>query len=126
MKNELLEDAELDEEKLYPRIKKRSKPFPLILEAIKIFLLTCVSNFNFIIYIFIIIAMIQNGDLVNLVYPLSIFAYAIYEECRPSSKYWNFLIIYSLIIIIIKFIIQTDPLSNLIASYNEGAINDWL
>ena len=86
------------------RTKRRSKPLALFLELMKCLFLCAVSNFNIIIYIFMIVAMIQNGDMVNIVYPLSIFAYAIYEECRPSKKFWSLIIFYTLIIIIVKFV----------------------
>jgi hypothetical protein len=107
-------------------MKKRSKPFELIFESFSILMLVLISNFNYIIYSFMIIAMIQNGDTVNLVYPVSIFAYAIYEECRPSSQYWSFILLYTLIVIIFKFLFQIFPLSSLMIQYEDGKYNNFL
>lgn len=126
MQEELPEGQKLDEDKVYLRIKKRNKFYSLIWELIKCLILACVSNFNMMVYLFMIIAMIQNGDLITLVYPVSIFAYAVYEECRPNKKYWQFIIIYTLIVIIIKFAFQTYPLSGFMTTYNDGYWNNLL
>jgi hypothetical protein len=118
---------EPDEKLLYKRMKKRTKCTALSFEFCKILLVMLVSNFNMFIYLLMIICMIMNGNLLALVYPISIFAYALYEEGRPSKKYWQLVIMYSMIVIIVKFLVQTYPLTQVIAYTDETgtSINDY-
>lgn len=116
----------IDDKDTYKRLKSWEKPSAIVFDSLKILTISLSSHFHIIIYAFMILAMIWNGDLINLVYPLSIFAYAIYEECWPSSWFWKFLISYSLMAMIVKFIFQIYPISNFIISYNQGSINNFL
>ena len=43
-----------------------------------------------------------------MVYPLSIFCYAIFEYPRPSKNYFRFCFIYSVVILAIKYILQLE------------------
>lgn len=94
----------------------------------KILGLIFVSNFNAVIYLLMIVCMIMNGNLISLFYPISIFAYALFEEGRPSKRYWNIITIYSLATIIIKFVIQMYPLNDWITDKGNSAssVNDYL
>lgn len=94
----------------------------------KILFSMIVSNFNFLIYVFMVVCMIMNGNLISLFYPVSVFAYALYEEGRPSKKYWSIVTIYSLTTIILKFIIQMYPLNDFLTDkgVNGSSINDSL
>ena len=53
-----------------------------------------------------ILAHIQNASLISMVYPISIFCYAIFEYPRPSKNYFKFCFIYSVIILTIKYVLQ--------------------
>ena len=46
-----------------------------------------------------------------MVYPVSVFLYALLEEKRPKKNYWRFIIFYSSIILFLKFLLQTYPIS---------------
>ena len=70
-----------------------------------------VSNSAFVCYLLMIVAMIMNGSIVSMVYPFSVFIYALLEEKRPSKKYWLFVVYYSAIILVLKFLVQTYPLA---------------
>ena len=65
-----------------------------------------INHFTWICYFFMIVNHMANGSLISLVYPLSIFCFALLEYPRPKKSYWMLCLIYSMIIITIKFIIQ--------------------
>jgi hypothetical protein len=44
-----------------------------------------ISNTHNLIYIFMILSMFNNAGLISLVYPLSVFGYALLEENRPRK-----------------------------------------
>ena len=53
------------------------------------------SNLEKFAYIFMIIATIVNPGILTLIYPFSIFGYALLEETRPNEGYWNFIMGYT-------------------------------
>ena len=65
-----------------------------------------INNFSWICYFFMIIDHMANESIISLVYPLSIFCFALMEYPRPKKSYWNFCIVYTMIIMFIKFLIQ--------------------
>ena len=80
-----------------------------ILKSIFINLLTYLTKkFQFLCYFMMILAHIQNASLISMVYPLSIFCYAIFEYPRPSKNYFRFCFIYSVVILAIKYILQLE------------------
>ncbi len=38
-----------------------------------------------------IISMYFNAGLISLIYPISVFGYALVEETRPNKNFWNFI-----------------------------------
>ena len=55
--------------------------------------------------------MIMNGSILSLVYPISIFIYALLEEKRPRKGYWLFILNFTAVVLIFKFLFQTYPIS---------------
>ena len=53
-------------------------------------------------------SMLQNAGLISLVYPFSLFGYALLEESRPSKTYWKFIQMYTVLIILLKFALTLD------------------
>ena len=66
----------------------------------------CINNFTWFCYIIMILNHMSSGSIITLVYPMSIFCYALLEYPRPKKSYWGFCLIYTMIIMVIKFIIQ--------------------
>ena len=64
------------------------------------------NNFTWFCYFFMILDHMVSGSLISLIYPLSIFCYALLEYPRPKKYYWMVIIVYTMIIMFIKFIIQ--------------------
>ena len=51
---------------------------------------------------------IASNSIISLFYPFSIFLYALLEYPRPKKSYWNLCLIYTVIVIAIKFIVQLE------------------
>ena len=66
----------------------------------------CSNQFHWLCYIMMIIDHMSCPTLLSLFYPLSIFLYAILEYPRPKKTYWNLCLLYTVILISLKFIIQ--------------------
>ena len=64
------------------------------------------NNFHWLCYFVMILNHIMSYSIISLIYPLSIFCYAIMEYPRPKKSYWKFCFIYTIFFLLIKFIIQ--------------------
>jgi hypothetical protein len=51
-----------------------------------------------------IISMMKNAGLISLVYPFVVFGYGLMEEINPRKKIWYGILIYTEILIFVKFI----------------------
>jgi len=93
-------------------VEKATKGYQLVIAYISLIFNIMLSNTSFACYLLMIVDHIMNGSIVSLVYPFSIFIYALLEERRPKNSYWKFIIIYSSLILILKFLLQTYPISD--------------
>jgi len=78
-------------------------------------------------YFFMIMAMMIDAGMISLIYPISLFGYALLEEERPGAKYWLFIQVYTVVILVLKFLFQMDiflTMDNLDSSYHNAT--DWL
>ena len=64
------------------------------------------SNFDYFIYLIMIIDHMINSSILSLFYPLSIFCYALLENPRPKRTYWQVCLFYTILVLIVKFIFQ--------------------
>lgn len=51
-----------------------------------------------------ILSMMVNQGLISLIYPLAVFGYALVEERRPGKKFWDFMIKYTIFVLMAKFV----------------------
>jgi hypothetical protein len=117
LSNEELKEVKAKEDY---NINQLKKVYFLIYESIKLAAKIIVSNTENLWYLFMIIAHIENGTLLSMVYPISIFAYALLEESRPKYTYWLFMIIYTSWVLFWKYIFQSFPLREWISeSFNN-------
>ena len=65
-----------------------------------------IRNFNWVCYFVMILDHMLSGSYLTLIYPLSIFCYALLEYPRPKKIYWNLVLFYTLILMCAKFFIQ--------------------
>ena len=79
----------------------------------------CSNQFHWLCYIVMIIDHISSASLLTLFYPLSIFLYAIMEYPRPPKKYWNICLLYTVILIALKYIIQLELFVKIFDDENE-------
>ena len=86
----------------------------MIFNIFKTFVYWLISHTSTIAYLFMFLNWMLTGNLISLFYPLSVLLYAIIEDPRPRSGYWNFVLIYAEIVIMLKFIIQQNALTFLI------------
>ena len=52
-----------------------------------------------------------TGNLMSMIYPLSVLLYALLEDPRPRSTYWSIVLIYAEFVILFKFLIQQNALT---------------
>jgi hypothetical protein len=67
-----------------------------------------ISNSATYAYLFMILSMMWNAGFISILYPLSVFGYALMEEARPSKHYWTFITYYTIMIIFVKTLFQLD------------------
>lgn len=64
-----------------------------------------------------ILSSCTNAGIVSIFYPLALYGYAQLEERRPQQSFWRFMLRYSLIVLILKFIMNLNFISDYI---NDG------
>ena len=98
----------------------------MILKLNETFFYMIISNTQNLIYLSMMYSMYENAGLISLIYPLSIFGYALLEETRPRNFFWKFIRIYTTIILFMKFIFNLDYFSPYLQSddylYWEGLL----
>lgn len=77
---------------------------PLMLRLLETYFYILISNTQIFIYLSMIFSMYQNAGIVSIFYPISVFGYAMLEETRPHSDYWNTVRTYTTILLLFKFI----------------------
>lgn len=78
----------------------------MFFKYIELFFYAIVSNTDNIVYLSMMASMFQSAGLVSLIYPISIFGFALVEETRPRQSFWNFIRDYSIVMLSIKFFIN--------------------
>ena len=63
-------------------------------------------------YLMMIMSMILNAGIISIIFPFAVFGYALLEEARPGKDFWRYMIIYSIIIIFLKFIFNLEAIQN--------------
>lgn len=72
-----------------------------------------------------ILAHIENANMLTLVYPISIFAYALLEETRPKNTYWLFIICFTCCTLWFKYLFQTYPINSWISDTLNNDLKSW-
>ena len=95
--------------KLYLKYLTKSYLIKNILKEIFSYFL---YNFHWLCYLVMILNHIISASLLTLFYPISIFCYALLEYPRPSRYYWKVVLIYTVFLLVIKFVIHIEVLRN--------------
>ena len=117
-KEKISQFEDLLETKLFQKYLKTSYQIKHILFYLFVLF---INNFTWVCYFLMILDHMVSSSLVTLIYPISIFCYALLEYPRPKKTYWIFILFYTMIIICIKFIIQIKLFSTFVVEsrYNE-------
>jgi len=70
--------------------------------------------------------MYQNAGIISIFYPISVFGYAMLEETRPHSTYWNTVRTYTTILLFFKFICNLAILEPIIESKSFKTTTTYL
>ena len=109
---------ELFDTKLFKKYLKTSYQ----IRHIFLYLISLFTNhFSWVCYFFMILDHMASGSAISLVYPISIFCFALLEYPRPRKTYWILCMIYTMVIMFIKFIIQ---LKVILIFLNENTYNN--
>ena len=63
---------------------------------------------QYLCYFFMLLSMMINAGLVSIIYPLSVFGFAMMEETSPKRTFWNIILVYTLALVLVKFIYQLN------------------
>lgn len=77
----------------------------MLVKLVETFIYIGISQVQNFIYLSFIFSMMQNSGLISLVYPVSMFGYALMEEVRPRKWYWAWIRTYTIGVLVIKFLI---------------------
>jgi len=88
----------------------------LFFKYVETFFYSLISNTENIIYLCMMASMYQSAGLISVPYPFAIFGYALIEETRPRDSFWNWVRIYTTIILTIKFIFNLQIFDSISAS----------
>jgi hypothetical protein len=105
-----LEDTDIDNIKFQdmPRTSNFMNFKNLFASWMKLIFQIFLCNLDFFVYLCMIYSMMQNAGLISIIYPFSVFGYALLEEIRPTRSYWDFILKYTIVILFIKFAINLE------------------
>lgn len=122
-KNRLTEYIDIDIKDM-----KRTKElvsFTKVLQAyIRLLIEIMVSYSDSVCYILMLVSMMKNAGLISLFYPLVVFGYALLEEINPKKRVWYFLMLYTELLILAKFIVQLSFWDALFTPTQLGKFQD--
>jgi hypothetical protein len=80
-------------------------------KLLETFFYMIISNTQNLIYLSMIFSMYANAGLLSIIYPISLFGYALIEE-RPRREYWIIMRQYTSFIVFIKFVANLSILNS--------------
>lgn len=88
--------------------EKYTKLSYVIKKMVKYVFLFLFENFHIVCYFVMILNHMIYNSMISLVWPISVFGYAMMENPRPKKRYWNNCILYALFTVVFKFLIQLE------------------
>jgi len=128
LKKSLLQMTDLESQiklKQLPNSWKFTRPFSMLFKLLETLFQVIISNTASLIYGCCIMSMYQNAGLIGLVYPFSIFGYALLEETRPRKEFWRFLGVYTTGLLIFKFILNLSIMQGILDSDGFKKVNGY-
>jgi len=59
---------------------------------------------QYLCFLFMIVSMMVNAGLISLLYPFMVLGYGIMEEYSPRKRFWKITMLYTVFLIVLKFI----------------------
>lgn len=72
-----------------------------------------IAHTDAVAYLMMFINQMINGNLLSLILPVSILGFALMEKPRPTNTYWKFVLIYTELVIVFKFILNISTVAQL-------------
>ena len=105
---------------------KFTRPESMRLKLLETLFYMIMSNTHNLIYACGIYSMYQNAGLFGLLYPLSIFGYALLEETRPRKEYWMYLQTYTIVLLCIKFVLNLQLMEGVLSNPSFQYVSSYL
>ena len=101
-----------------------TRTYSMIFKILETIAYIIISNTDSLIYLAMMLSMFTNAGLISILYPISIFGFALLEETRPRKKYWHFIQNYSQVILLLKFIFNLSFIDNFQDEFER--IDGWI
>lgn len=88
----------------------------MLMKYFELFFYVFVTNTDNFLYFFMMLSMYQNAGLMSIIYPISIFGYALIEENRPKKGYWDLIRVYTIFILLLKLVANLSWLDDYLNS----------
>lgn len=128
-KKKILEITNYDKEVKLEQMKRTwefTRPMSMFHKLLETFFYMLISNTQNLMYLSFIYSMFQNAGLFGLIYPLSMFGYALMEETRPRKEYWEFIYKYTIVLLTVKFTINLTIFGNMLQNDTFVLVNSYL
>ena len=103
-----------------------TRPVSMLFKLIETFFYILISNTQNLIYLSMMYSMFMNAGLISIVYPFSIFGYALLEETRPRNFFWEIVRKYTTFLLFLKFTINLSVFGTILQSegfqYYQGML----
>jgi len=95
---------------------KFTRFWPMMIRMVETFFYIMISKTQTMIYFSMILSMYMNAGIISVVYPVSVFGYALLEETRPRKEFWNFIRVYTTVILLFKLLMNLSILEESLKS----------
>lgn len=101
-----------------------TRPTSMFFKILETLVYIIISNTDYLIYLAMMLSIFTNAGLISIVYPISIFGFALLEETRPRTQYWLFIRSYTTFVLLLKFLFNLS----IIDAYQEQfeRVDGWI
>jgi hypothetical protein len=93
-----------------------TRTFPMMIRLVETTFYIIISQTQAFIYASMILSMYMNAGIISVLYPISVFGYALLEETRPRKEYWSFIRNYTTVVLLFKFSMNLSLLEDALES----------
>lgn len=85
-----------------------------------------VSNTAALACFFMIVSMYTNAGLISIIYPFAVFGYARLEETRPSKAFWRFMLYYTLVVLLLKYVANLEFVKDVMIDSTMAVLDSYV